>query len=71
MDDKSKNDGFNADFDEIFESIPEGTRIIISGKTVTFENMTPELAQIASALTGDDTPPTAKAKKNISNSSME
>lgn len=38
--------------DDLFESIPEGTRIIISGNRVTFENMTPELAQIADALTG-------------------
>lgn len=38
--------------DDLFESIPEGTRIIISGNRVTFENMTPELAQIAEALAG-------------------
>ena len=38
--------------DDLFESIPEGTRIIISGNRVTFENMTPELAQIADALAG-------------------
>lgn len=71
MNDNLKNDDFNSDFDEIFESIPEGTRIIISGKTVTFENMTPELAQVASALTGADTTPPDEAKKNFSNSSME
>ena len=38
--------------DDLFESIPERTRIIISGNRVTFENMTPELAQIAEALAG-------------------
>lgn len=45
--------GLNMD-DDLFECLPEGTRIIISGKSVTFENMTPELLDVAKALNPED-----------------
>lgn len=38
--------------DDLFEGIPEGTRIVISGNRVTFENLTPELTDVADALSG-------------------
>lgn len=38
--------------DDLFEGIPEGTRIVISGNRVTFENLTPELTDVADAVSG-------------------
>ena len=40
--------------DDLFQMLPEGTRIIIRGKTVTFENMTPELLDVALSLNPND-----------------
>ena len=40
--------------DDLFSTFPDGTRIFIQGNTVTFENMTPELLEIAQALNPDD-----------------
>lgn len=40
--------------DDLFSTFPEGTRIFIQGNTVTFENMTPDMLEIAQALNPDD-----------------
>ena len=40
--------------DDFFENIQEGTRIMIQGNRVTFENMTPDLLDVAKALNPDD-----------------
>lgn len=50
------------DLDSLFEMLPEGTRIIIRGKTVTFENMTPELLDVALSLNPQD--PDLQARRN-------
>lgn len=49
--------------DDLFEMLPEGTRIIIRGKTVTFENMTPELLDVALSLNPNDTELKARQKE--------
>ena len=43
----SSDDFFDDDF---FTTVPEGTRIFIEGNTVTFENMTPDLEDVAHSL---------------------
>ena len=40
--------------DDLFDLLPEGTRIVISGNKVTFENLTPDMLEIAHALNPDD-----------------
>jgi len=40
--------------DDLFELLPEGTRIVIRGGQVTFENMTPDMLDVAHALNPDD-----------------
>ncbi len=40
--------------DDLFDLLPEGTRIVISEKKVTFENMTPDMLEIAQDLNPDD-----------------
>ena len=49
--------------DDLFAMLPEGTRIIISGKTVTFENMTPELLDVALSLNPNDADLQARRNK--------
>ena len=39
---------------DLFSMFPEGTRIFIDGNSVTFENMTPELLDVAAALNPED-----------------
>lgn len=49
-------DGENSDLngasclENLFDLVPDGTRIIISGNRVTFENLTPDMAEIAEKL---------------------
>ena len=38
----------------LFEMLPEGTRIIIRGNKVTFENLPPELLDVALSLNPQD-----------------
>ncbi len=40
--------------DDLFTTFPEGTRIFIEGNSVTFENMTPDLAEVAQSLNPED-----------------
>ena len=40
--------------DDLFSTFPEGTRIFIEGNTVTFENMTPDLLDVAQSLNPQD-----------------
>ncbi|MBQ1265259.1 MAG: hypothetical protein IIY06_00620 [Proteobacteria bacterium] len=40
--------------DDLLDLLPEGTRIVISGNKVTFENLTPDMLEIAHALNPDD-----------------
>lgn len=40
--------------DDLLDMLPEGTRIVISGNKVTFENLTPDMLEIAHALNPDD-----------------
>ena len=40
--------------DDMFSTFPEGTRIFIEGNTVTFENMTPDLLDVAQSLNPQD-----------------
>ena len=40
--------------DDMFNVVPDGTRIFISGNSVTFENMTTDMAEVAQALNPDD-----------------
>ncbi len=42
------------ELDELFSMFPEGTRIVIQDGKVTFENMTPELLDVALSLNPDD-----------------
>lgn len=42
------------ELDELFGMFPEGTRIVIQNGKVTFENMTPELLDVALSLNPDD-----------------
>lgn len=51
--------------DELFKHIPEGTRIVIRNGSVTFENMTPDILDIALSLNPDD-PNLIERKKNSS-----
>lgn len=44
-------DGEDAAFLDLF---PEGTRIVICGNRVTFENLTPDLLDVARSLNPDD-----------------
>ena len=39
---------------DLFSMFPEGTRIFIDGKTVTFENLTEDLLEVAESLNPDD-----------------
>ena len=39
---------------ELFDLFPEGTRIVISGNRVMFENLTPDLLDVARSLNPDD-----------------
>lgn len=39
--------------DDMFTFFPEGTRIFIEGNTVMFENMTPDLEEVARSLNPD------------------
>lgn len=49
--------------ESLFELLPEGTRIIIDGNRVTFENMTGDMLDIALSLNPDD--PDLKARKGL------
>ena len=40
--------------DDMFNTFPEGTRIFIQGNSVTFENMTPDLLEVAQSLNPKD-----------------
>lgn len=40
--------------DDLFDMLPEGTRIVIHGNQVTFENLPPELLDVALSLNPDD-----------------
>ncbi len=40
--------------DSLFDMLPEGTRIIIRGNKVTFENLPPELLDVALSLNPQD-----------------
>ena len=40
--------------DDLFDMLPEGTRIVIRGNKVTFENLPPELLDVALSLNPDD-----------------
>ena len=40
--------------DDMFSTFPEDTRIFIEGNTVTFENMTPDLLDVAQSLNPQD-----------------
>lgn len=40
--------------DDLFDLLPQGTRIVIQGNKVTFENLTPDLLEVAHALNPDD-----------------
>ena len=40
--------------DDLFEMLPEGTRIVIRGNKVTFENLPPELLDVALSLNPED-----------------
>ena len=40
--------------DDLFELLPEGTRIVIHGNKVTFENLTPDMVDVAHELSPDD-----------------
>ena len=42
------------DIDDLFEMLPEGTRIVIKGNQVTFENLTPDMLDVAHALNPQD-----------------
>ena len=42
------------DMDDLFEMLPEGTRIVIKGNQVTFENLTPDMLDVAHALNPQD-----------------
>ena len=48
--------------DDLFDLLPEGTRIVISGNKVTFENLTPDMLEIAHALNPDDEEINARLK---------
>ena len=50
--------------DDLFEMLPEGTRIIIRGNKVTFENLPPELLDVALSLNPQDE--NLKARKDNS-----
>lgn len=49
-----KSDDESISDDDLFAMFPEGTRIIIHGNKVTFENLTPELLDVARSLNPDD-----------------
>lgn len=40
--------------DDLFEQIPEGTRIVIRNGSVTFENLTQDMLDVALSLNPDD-----------------
>ncbi len=40
--------------DDLFEMLPEGTRIVIKNGQVTFENLTPDMLDVAHELNPDD-----------------
>ena len=44
----------NEETDDLFSAFPEGTKIFIQGNSVTFENMTPDMLEIAQTLNPDD-----------------
>ncbi len=48
------NSPMNEEDDSLFCDFPDGTRIIIQDGKVIFENLTPELLEIARALNPDD-----------------
>ncbi len=52
--------------DDLFDMLPEGTRIIIRGNKVTFENLPPELLDVALSLNPQDTD--LKARKESTTS---
>lgn len=44
----------DGDESELFDLFPEGTRIVIRGNRVTFENLTPDMLDVARSLNPDD-----------------
>lgn len=40
--------------DDLFEMLPEGTRIVIRGGQVIFENLTPDMLDVAHELNPND-----------------
>ncbi|MBO5752886.1 MAG: hypothetical protein J6S69_04230 [Proteobacteria bacterium] len=49
-----QDDTTDTELESLFEMLPEGTRIVIRGNTVTFENMTPDLLDVALSLNPND-----------------
>ena len=57
----------NAEMDDLFDMLPEGTRIIIRGNKVTFENLPPELLDVALSLNPEDNNLIARKKNATEN----
>ncbi|MBO4350436.1 MAG: hypothetical protein J6A01_05760 [Proteobacteria bacterium] len=52
--------------DDLFDMLPEGTRIIIRGNKVTFENLPPELLDVALSLNPQDADLNARKESTCS-----